>query len=128
MPSTPWATLIIMAVIILYSTVLTLYLTMTGRITTLLPVLVGNATVTQGSVLKVTLMAFGGTFKITGITILSRSGVECINNTSLVLQNGQSAVFTFNCTNASKIIVTYNNGKTLIINIPRSHSPNYTQE
>ena len=101
---------------------------MSGRILPILPVLAGNATVSQDGVLKVSLMAFGGTFKITGITLLSRSGVECINNTSLVLQNGQSAVLTFNCTNASKIIITYNNGKTLTINIPRSHSPNYTQE
>jgi len=65
-------------------------------------------------------MAFGATFKITSITLLNRSGVVvCINNTSLVLQNEQSAVFTFNCPNASKVIITYNNGKTLIINIPR---------
>jgi hypothetical protein len=130
----PRETLIIMAVIILYSTVLTLYLTMTGRITTLLPVLAGNAT-SQGSVLKVTLMAFGATFKITSVTPLGGAcrltGVS-INNTSSnppwILKNGQSAVFTFNCTNAVKIIITYNNGKTLIINIPRSHSPNYPQE
>ena len=127
MPSAPWVRLITVAVIILSSLVVILYLAVAGRILPILPVLVGNATVSQG-VVKVTLMAFGGTFKITGITLLSRSGVACINNTSWVLRSGQSAVFTFNCPNAGKIIVTYNNGKTLIISIPRSHSPNYTQE
>jgi hypothetical protein len=121
---THWVT-IIMAVIILYSTVLILYLVVAGRMIPILPVLVGNVTVSPGSALRVTLMAFGGTFKITGITILSRSGVACINNTSSsltppwILKNGQSAVFTFNCPNASKAIITYNNGKTLVISIPR---------
>ena len=119
-----WVRLITVVVIILSSLVVILYLVVAGRILPILPVLVGNATVTQGNALKVTLMAFGATFKITSVTPL---GGACINNASLVLQNGQSVVFTFNCPNASKIIVTYNNGKTLIINIPRSHSPNYTQ-
>jgi hypothetical protein len=131
----PRETLIIIAIIILYSTVLTLYLTMTGRIT-LLPVLAGNATVSQG-VVKVSLMAFGATYRITGITPLGgvcRLTGARINNASSsptppwVLRSGQSVVFTFNCTNAGKIIVTYNNGRTLIINIPGSHSSNYTQE
>jgi len=82
-------------------------------------------------------MAFGATFKITSVAPLGGAcrltGVS-INNTQAsltppwFLRNGQSAVFTFNCPNASKIIVTYNNGKTLTISIPRSHSPNYTQE
>jgi hypothetical protein len=120
--------LITVAVIILSSLVVILYLVVAGRILPILPVLAGNATVSQ-SVVKVTLMAFGATFKITSVTPL---GGACINNTSRnppwILRSGQSAVFTFNCTNASKITVTYNNGKTLTINIPRSHSPNYTQE
>jgi hypothetical protein len=123
---TPWTTLIIMAVIILYSIVIILYLTVTGRITTLLPVLVGNVTVSQGSVLKVTVMAFGATFKITGITPLG--GVACrltgvfINNTQAlltppwVLRSGQSVVFVLSdCTNVSQVIVSYDNGKVLVI-------------
>ena len=125
MPSTPWVTLIIMAVIILYSTVLTLYLTMTGRITTLLPVLVGNATVSQGSVLKVTLMAFGATFKITSVAPLGGAcrltGVS-INNTQAsltppwVLRSGQSMVFILSdCVNVSQVVVSYDNGKVLVI-------------
>jgi len=118
MPSAPWVRLITAIVIILSSLVVVLYLAMVGRITPILPVLVGNATVSPGGV-KVTLMAFGGTFKITGMAILSRSGTACINNASWVLQNGQSAVFTFNCPNASNVIVTHNNGEILIINIPR---------
>jgi len=127
--------LITVAVIILSSLVVILYLVVAGRILPILPVLVGNATVTQGNALKVTLMAFGATFKITSVTPLGGAcrltGVR-INNTSSsppwILKNGQSAVFTFNCPNASKIIITYNNGRTLVINIPRSHSPNYPQE
>ncbi len=115
-----WVRLITVVVIILSSLAVILYLTVAGRILPILPVLAGNATVSQGMV-RVTLMAFGGTFKITGISILSRSA--CINNTSSsppwILKNGQSVAFTFNCPNADKIIVTYNNGKTLIINIPR---------
>jgi hypothetical protein len=115
----PWVRLITVVVIILSSLVVILYLAVSGGMIPILPVLVGNVTVSHNA-LRITLMAFGGTFKITGITLLSRSGVvACTNNTSWVLQNGQSAVFTFNCTNASKAIVTYNNGKTLIINIPR---------
>jgi len=113
--------LITVVVIILSSLVVILYLSVAGRILPILPVLAGNATVSQG-VVRVTLMAFGATFKITSVTPLGGAcrltGVS-INNASLVLQNGQSVVFTFNCPNASKIIVTYNNGKTLIINIPR---------
>jgi hypothetical protein len=132
-----WVRLITVVVIILSSLAVILYLTVAGRILPILPVLVGNATVSQGNALKVTLMAFGATFKITSVTPLGGAcrltGVR-INNASSsptppwILRSGQSAVFTFNCTNASKIIVTYNNGKTLIINIPRSHSPNYTRE
>ena len=129
--------LITVVAIILSSLVAIIYLTVPGRTLPILPVLVGNATVTQGSVLKVTLMAFGATYRITSVTPLGgacRLTEARINNASSsptppwILKNGQSAVFTFNCPNASKIIVTYNNGKTLIINIPRSHSPNYTQE
>jgi hypothetical protein len=129
--------LITVVVIILSSLVVILYLVVAGRILPILPVLAGNATVTQGNALKVTLMAFGATFKITSVTPLGGAcrltGVR-INNTQAsltppwVLRNGQSAVFTFNCPNATQAIITYNNGKTLIINIPRSHSPNYTQE
>ncbi len=120
------ATLIIMAVIILYSTVLTLYLMVTGRITTLLPVLVGNAT-SQGNILKVTVMAFGITYRITGIT---PQGGACrltgvfINNTQAsltppwVLKNGQSLVFILSdCASVSQVVVTYNNGRELIIPI-----------
>jgi len=125
--------LITVVAIILSSLVAIIYLTVSGRTLPILPVLVGNATVSQG-VVRVTLMAFGGTFKITGIILPCRLTGVSINNTQAsltppwVLRNGQSAVFTFNCPNASKIIVTYNNGKTLTINIPRSHSPNYTRE
>jgi len=119
--------LITVVVIILSSLVAIIYLTVSGRILPILPVLVGNATVSQG-VVKVTLMAFGATFKITSVAPLGgacRLTEARINNASSsptppwILKNGQSAVFTFNCTNAGKIIVTYNNGKTLIINIPR---------
>ena len=128
--------LITVVAIILSSLVAIIYLTVSGRTLPILPVLVGNATVSQG-VVKVTLMAFGATFKITSVAPLGgacRLTEARINNASSsptppwILKNGQSAVFTFNCTNASKIIVTYNNGKTLTINIPRSHSPNYTWE
>ena len=128
--------LITVVVIILSSLVAIIYLTVSGRTLPILPVLVGNATVSQG-VVRVTLMAFGATFKITSVAPLGgacRLTEARINNASSsptppwVLRSGQSAVFTFNCTNAGKIIVTYNNGKTLTINIPRSHSPNYTRE
>jgi hypothetical protein len=118
--------LITVVAIILSSLVAILYLSVSGRILPILPVLVGNVTVSQG-VVRVTLMAFGGTFKITGITILSRSTCNTSSSPPWILKNGQSAVFTFNCPNATQAIITYNNGKTLIINIPRSHSPNYTQ-
>jgi hypothetical protein len=120
----PWATIIIMAVIILYSTLLTLYLMVTGRITPILPVLAGNAT-SQGNALKVRVMAFGATSKITGITPL---GGTCrltgvfINNTQesltppWVLKNGQSLVFILSgCVNVSQIVVSYNNGKVMVI-------------
>jgi len=120
-----------MAVIILYSTVLTLYLMVTGRITTLLPTLVGNVTVIQGSALKVTVMAFGATFKVTGITPQGKSGVVAcrltgvfINNTQAsltppwVLKNGQSLVFILSdCASVSQVVVTYNSGRELIIPI-----------
>jgi hypothetical protein len=128
-----WVRLITVVAIILSSLVAIIYLTVSGRTLPILPVLVGNATVSQG-VVRVTLMAFGGTFKITGIILPCRLTGVRINNTQAsltppwVLRSGQSAVFTFNCTNAGKIIVTYNNGKTLIIKVPGSHSPNYTQE
>ena len=132
-----WVRLITVVAIILSSLVAIIYLTVSGRTLPILPVLVGNATVSQGNALKVTLMALGITYRITGITPLGGAcrltGVR-INNTQAsltppwVLRSGQSAVFTFNCTNAGKIIVTYNNGKTLIIKVPGSHSPNYTQE
>jgi len=122
----PWATLITMAVIILYSTLLTLYLMVTGRITPLLPVLVGNAT-SQGNALKVRVIVFGATYKITGITPLGEAcrltGVF-INNTQAsltspwVLKNGQSAVFILSdCASVSQVVVTYNNGRELIIPI-----------
>jgi hypothetical protein len=129
---TPWVTIIIMAVIILYSTVLTLYLMVTGRITTLLPVLVGNAT-SQGNALKVRVMAFGATYKVTGITPQGKSGVVAcrltgvfINNTQAsltppwVLKNGQSLVIILtDCTSVSQVIVSYDNGRVLIIPVRR---------
>jgi len=62
MPREAWIALITMAVIILYSIVIVLH---TGRTATLLPVLVGNATV-QGNTLKVTVIAFGITYRIMG--------------------------------------------------------------
>jgi hypothetical protein len=124
---TPWEAIIIMAVIILYSTVLTLYLAVTGRLTTLLPVLVGNATVTQGNTLKVAVMAFGATYRITGITPL---GGACrltgvfINNTQVpltppwILKNGQSVVFILSgYANVSRVVVHYDNGRVLAIPI-----------
>jgi hypothetical protein len=126
---TPWATLIIMAVIILYSTVLSLYLMVAGRVTTLLPVLVGNVTVSQGGV-KVRVMAFGATYKITGITPQGKSGVvvACrlteayINNTQApltppwILKNGQSLVFMLSdCANVSQVVVSYDNGRVMVI-------------
>jgi len=127
---TPWATLITMAIIILYSIVLILYLTVTGRITPLLPVLAGNATVSQGGMLKVTIMAFGSTFKVTSITPLSRSGTACrltgvrINNTQAslmppwVLRSGQSVVFILSgCASVSQVVVHYDNGRVLVIPI-----------
>jgi hypothetical protein len=130
MPKETWVALIIMTVIILYSTVLTLYLMVTGRITTLLPVLVGNAT-SQGNTLKVTVMAFGATYRITGITLQGKSGVVAcrltgvfINNTQAsltppwVLKNGQSLVFMLSdCASVSQVVVTYNSGRELIIPI-----------
>jgi len=127
MPRETWVALIIMAVIISYSIVIILY---TGRTATLLPVLVGNVTVSQGNTLKVTVIAFGITYRITGITPQGKSGavVACrltgvfINNTQVsltppwVLKDGQSAVFILSdCTNVSQVVVSYNNGKVLAI-------------
>jgi len=121
----PWATLITMVIIILYSTLLILYLMVAGKITPTPAVLVGNITVSQGSVLKVTVMAFGANYRITGIT---PQGKACrltgvfINNTQAsltppwVLRNGQSAVFILSgCVNVSQVIVPYDNGRVLII-------------
>jgi hypothetical protein len=132
MPRETWITLITMAVIILYSTVLILYLSATGRITPLLPVLVGNVTVSQGNTLKVTVIAFGITYRITGIAPQGKSGAACrltgvfINNTQAsltppwVLRSGQSAVFILSgCVNVSQIVVSYNNGKVMIIPVRR---------
>jgi hypothetical protein len=124
-PRETWVALTIMAVIILYSTVLTLYLAVAGRLTPTLPVLAGNATVSQGGVLKVTVMAFGVTYRITGITPLGGAcrltGVS-INNTQApltppwILRSGQSAVFILSgCVNVSQVIVHYDNGRVLAI-------------
>ena len=128
MPRETWVALIIMAVIILYSIVIILYLTVTGRITTLLPVLVGNVTVSQGNTLKVTVVAFGITYRITGIVPQGKGGAACrltgvfINNTQAsltppwVLRSGQSAVFILSgCVNASQVVVHYDNGRVLVI-------------
>jgi hypothetical protein len=126
----PWATtIIIMAVIILYSILIILY---TGRTATLLPVLVGNATV-QGNTLKVTVIAFGITYRITGIAPQGKSGVVAcrltgvfINNTQAsltppwVLKNGQSLVIMLSdCASVSQVIVSYDNGRVLIIPVRR---------
>jgi hypothetical protein len=124
MPRETWITLIIIAIIILYSTVIILY---TGRTATLLPVLVGNAT-SQGNTLKVTVIAFGITYRITGIAPQGKSGAACrltgvfINNTQAsltppwVLRSGQSAVFILSdCVNVSQVVVSYNNGKVMVI-------------
>ncbi len=114
-------------VIMLYSTVLTLYLLAAGGITTLQPTLVGNATVSQGGMLKVTVAAFGATFRITGVTPLGgacRLTEAYINNTQAsltppwILKSGQSAVFVLSgCVNVSQVVVAYNNGRVLIIPI-----------
>ncbi len=125
MPRETWVALIIMAVIISYSIVIVLY---TGRTATLLPVLVGNVTVSQGGMLKVTVIAFGITYRITGIAPQGKSGAACrltgvfINNTQAsltppwVLRSGQSAVFILSgCVNVSQVVVHYDNGRVLII-------------
>jgi len=122
----PWVAIITMAVIILYSIVLIYYLTVTGG-TTILPTLVGNVT-SQGNTLKVTVMAFGATFKITGITPLGGSSTACrlteasINNTQApltppwVVRSGYSAVFILSdCANVSQVVVAYNSGRELPI-------------
>jgi len=127
-PRETWIALTTMAVIILYSIVLILHLAVAGRITTLLPVLVGNATVSQGNTLKVTVTAFGITYRITGITPQGKGGAACrltgvfINNTQApltppwVLKNGQSAAFILSgCINVSQVVVSYNNGKVMAI-------------
>ncbi len=129
MPRETWVALIIMAVIISYSIVIVLY---TGRTATLLPVLVGNVTVSQGGMLKVTVIAFGITYRITGIAPQGKSGAACrltgvfINNTQAsltppwILRNGQSAVFILSgCVNVSQVVVSYNNGKVMIIPVRR---------
>jgi hypothetical protein len=121
----PWTILITMAIIILYSTLLILYLMVAGRITPTPAVLVGNITVSQSNTLKVTVIAFGATYRITGIT---PSGGTCrltgvfINNTQApltppwILRNGQPAVFILSgCVNVSQVIVPYDNGRVLII-------------
>jgi hypothetical protein len=112
-----------MVVIIVYSTVLILYLTVTGRITTLLPTIVGNVTVTQGGMLKVRVIAYGAAFKITGVAPCRLTGVF-INNTQApltppwILRSGQSAVFILSdCANVSQVVVAYDNGRVLIIPI-----------
>ena len=115
MPRETWVALIIMAVIISYSIVIILH---TGRATTLLPVLVGNVTV----------IAFGATYRITGITPQGKSGAACrltgvfINNTQAsltppwVLRSGQSMVFILSgCVNVSQVVVHYDNGRALAI-------------
>lgn len=115
MPRETWVALIIMAVIISYSIVIILH---TGRATTLLPVLVGNVTV----------IAFGATYRITGITPQGKSGAACrltgvfINNTQAsltppwILKNGQSMVFILSgCVNVSQVVVHYDNGRALAI-------------
>jgi hypothetical protein len=114
-----------MTVIILYSTVLILYLTVSGESTPLPPTLAGNATVSQGSAVKVTVMAFGGTFTITGIAPC-RLTEAYINNTQApltppwVLRSGQSAVLILSdCANVSQVIVAYGNGETLAIPVRR---------
>jgi len=125
MPRETWIALITMAVIISYSIVIILH---AGRTATLLPVLVGNVTVSQGNTLKVTVIAFGITYRITGITPQGKSGTACrlteayINNTQApltppwVLRNGQSAVFILSgCVNASQVVVHYDNGRVLVI-------------
>jgi hypothetical protein len=125
MPRETWIALITMVIIILYSIVIALY---TGRTATLLPVLVGNVTVSQGNTLKVTVIAFGVTYRITGITPQGKSGAACrltgvfINNTQAsltppwVLRSGQSAVFILSgCVNASQVVVSYDNGRVLAI-------------
>jgi hypothetical protein len=128
MPRETWIALIIMAVIISYSIVIILY---TGR-APLLPVLVGNVTVSQGNTLKVTVIAFGITYRITGITPQGKGSTACrltgvfINNTQAsltppwILRNGQSAVFILSgCVNVSQVVVPYNNGKVMIIPVRR---------
>jgi len=124
MPRETWVALIIMAVIISYSIVIILH---TGG-ATLLPVLVGNVTVSQGNTLKVTVIAFGITYRITGITPQGKSGAACrltgvfINNTQAsltppwILKNGQSVIFILSgCTNVSQVVVHYDNGRALAI-------------
>ena len=63
MPRETCIALITMVIIILYSIVIILH---TGRTATLLPVLVGNVTISQGNTLKVTVIAFGITYRIMG--------------------------------------------------------------
>ena len=81
--------------------------------------------------LEVRVMAFGATYRITGITLQGKSGVVAcrltgvfINNTQAsltplwILKNGQSLAFILSdCVNVSQVIVSYDNGKVLAIPI-----------